>query len=310
MKKYSLILAIAITLALIATSCNLPFVPPIAPQGPMPGGPPQGGLPPESLPPGEQPLQGPQPEGPQPGEQPGEVQITFTADRTTLQAGQCAQLQWAVQGGFGGSLNGQPVDPSGQQQVCPNGTTTYRLEVDMGTEMLQREVTITVTGGSQQQQPTQKSSGGQTSPTKKSGSNPTPTPTKKSGGGLIQVSTVIGVKQVLDMAIINVFERSGDGEIMVTIQNSGNAVFNDNFSVTCEGFYLNGSGITIGLGPSTVGIPAQNSIKNPGGWGNFDSGLTVEASAITATATCTLDESGWTGANSANNSWGPVQIRP
>lgn len=86
-------------------------------------------------------------EPPPRGQPPGEVQITFTADRTNLQPGQCAILQWNVQGGFGVNLNGQPVERTGQKQVCPQETTLYRLGVDAGTTVLTRDVTIVVAGG-------------------------------------------------------------------------------------------------------------------------------------------------------------------
>lgn len=77
---------------------------------------------------------------------PGEVQITFTADRTNLQPGECATLQWSVQGGFGVGLDGQPVEKSGQKQVCPGETTPYRLGVDTGQTIEERVVKIVVEG--------------------------------------------------------------------------------------------------------------------------------------------------------------------
>jgi hypothetical protein len=72
----------------------------------------------------------PGPEEPPAEQPPGEVQITFTADRTGLQPGECATLEWNVQGGFGVELNRQPVERSGQKQVCPEETTIYWLGVD------------------------------------------------------------------------------------------------------------------------------------------------------------------------------------
>ncbi len=111
--------------------------------------------------------------GPGGGQLGGNVQINFGADSTTLQPGQCANLQWNVRGGFGVRLDGQPVDLTGQKQVCPNTTTTYRLEVDTGGRVEAREVTIQVGGG------------GGPAPTNKpgGGGGPISTPTVKSGGG-------------------------------------------------------------------------------------------------------------------------------
>ena len=83
---------------------------------------------------------------PEEGLPPGEVQIAFTADRTDLQPGECATLEWSVEGGFGVELNGQPVERSGQMQVCPEETTPYWLGVDTGETMEEREVVIFVEG--------------------------------------------------------------------------------------------------------------------------------------------------------------------
>jgi hypothetical protein len=82
-------------------------------------------------------------------EEPPEMRIALSADRTRLQSGECATLEWNVQGGFGVELNGQPVERSGQKQVCPEETTTYWLGLDTGETMERREVTIIVEGAEQ-----------------------------------------------------------------------------------------------------------------------------------------------------------------
>lgn len=74
----------------------------------------------------------------------GEVRISLTTDRTRLQAGECATLTWNVQGGYGVELNGQPVQRSGAQQVCPAETTSYKLAVDAGDRMESEEILVTV----------------------------------------------------------------------------------------------------------------------------------------------------------------------
>jgi hypothetical protein len=89
----------------------------------------------------EAPVEPPPGEGP-----PDEVRITFMADRTDLQPGECTTLEWGVEGGFGVELNGQPVERSGQMQVCPEETTPYWLGVDTGERMEEREVVIIVEG--------------------------------------------------------------------------------------------------------------------------------------------------------------------
>lgn len=83
---------------------------------------------------------------PEEGPPSGEVQIAFTANRTELQPGECATLQWNVEGGFEVFLNEQPVERSGQMEVCPEETTSYWLGVDTGETIERREVVIAVAG--------------------------------------------------------------------------------------------------------------------------------------------------------------------
>jgi tetratricopeptide (TPR) repeat protein len=70
------------------------------------------------------------------------VRISFNADRTNLRLGECTTLRWSVEGGFGVELNGQPVERSGQSQVCPPETTPYVIAVDAADRLERREVVI------------------------------------------------------------------------------------------------------------------------------------------------------------------------
>ncbi|MBU0491012.1 MAG: DUF11 domain-containing protein [Chloroflexi bacterium] len=81
------------------------------------------------------------------------VSITFTADRTSIQPGECATLKWTVEGSgqFWVELNEESVSPSSFRQVCPPQTTTYRLVAGTGAapkqELRRSEITIAVSGG-------------------------------------------------------------------------------------------------------------------------------------------------------------------
>ncbi len=75
--------------------------------------------------------------------------ITFTAERTSLQAGECTLLHWEVTDGFGVTINDEPVDKAGQMEVCPAETRAYELKVDMGTHIETRQVEIVVSGAGQ-----------------------------------------------------------------------------------------------------------------------------------------------------------------
>ena len=89
---------------------------------------------------------------------PPEVQVTFDTDSASLQPGECAILQWHVEGGEITQLDGQPVDVSGQETVCPDATTTYTLAVYVGVgppapPHTERQVVISV--GTAEEAPTE-----------------------------------------------------------------------------------------------------------------------------------------------------------
>lgn len=72
--------------------------------------------------------------------------ITFTAKQTTIQPGECTVLRWEVTDGFVVTLDDQPVEKTGQMEVCPTETHVYELRVDLGTRMETRMVEIVVEG--------------------------------------------------------------------------------------------------------------------------------------------------------------------
>jgi len=106
---------------------------------------------------------------------PGEVEISFTADRTELSPGECAILMWRVQGGEVALLNGESVPFSGESQTCPEETTSYTLAVYVGVgppspPVAERELVIVVSGPVETPRPTQAAPTGTPRP-------PTPRPT-------------------------------------------------------------------------------------------------------------------------------------
>ncbi|RME87085.1 MAG: hypothetical protein D6770_10275 [Anaerolineae bacterium] len=133
-RKVLVLVALVSALALLLAACSLPGVSASPPdEGPAGSRPPQGGSPPEP-PPGGQPSE-------------GDLQITFTADRTQINPGECATLQWQVSGPhFATLLNGEPVGDSGSKQVCPPETQPFFLQVDTGERMEERSLTIAVGG--------------------------------------------------------------------------------------------------------------------------------------------------------------------
>jgi hypothetical protein len=268
MKKHYLIPTAVTVLALATMSCGIQFVgsnPTPVPQQPIPQnfnpqlqGPdnvnsgPQGPGPNPGDPvnpgpqgPGPDPLnQGPNPNGGAPGGNPGEGQIlSFTADRTTLNQGQCATLQWQIQGGFEAKLNGQPVERSGQQQVCPPQTTVYRLGLDIGNQMVTREVTITVNSGGQNPNPVV------ITPTK-------PKKNSKGNQGNVTATPPIKILSVvtIDLQATDLYVDGGK-YLHVGVKNNSTQSGNISFGVTCTGSFSvtkGGTSSTISYSNSSV----------------------------------------------------------
>lgn len=83
------------------------------------------------------------------------VSIAFGADRTSISAGQCATLSWAVEGVRAVYYQGAGVTGSGARTECPGATTTYTLTVVLTDgQTQQRQVVITVSGSTGGQPPT------------------------------------------------------------------------------------------------------------------------------------------------------------
>ncbi len=322
MKKQYLILTAVTVLALAAMSCGIQFVgsnPTPVPQqpipqnfnpgpqgpqnnnpgpqepGPNPGDPvnpgPQGPGP-GNVNPGNPGPVGPGPQNPGPGG-PGEIQITFTADRTTLSKGQCAQLQWVVQGGFGVNLNGQQVEHSSQQQVCPTVNTTYRLEVDAGDQMLVREINIAVSGGSQQQNivtitPTKKKSGG-------GNTGPTNTPSVT-----VVITPIPAQISTYDIGLINMFTTK-NGNIWVTVKNTGNQPWTNSYTLSCIGDWR-----TCDVCNYASSSKTENITLAVGDIYNTTTGLSLNSNITHQKVTCTLATND---SNSSNNSIGPTSVK-
>ncbi len=76
--------------------------------------------------------------------------VRFTAEATSVPAGQCTNLLWTISGQFNSAaLNGSGVQAKGSLQVCPTASTTYTLRVvTVYNQALDQTVTINVTAPS------------------------------------------------------------------------------------------------------------------------------------------------------------------
>ncbi len=72
---------------------------------------------------------------------------TFTADSTTINAGQCTTLRWTSGGIQSIFLDNQPVTGAENKQVCPVAPTTYILRANSTSGEITKQVTIQVSGG-------------------------------------------------------------------------------------------------------------------------------------------------------------------
>ncbi len=71
--------------------------------------------------------------------------ISFTAERTTLNAGECTGLNWKVENAIAVHLGGIAVNKQASQQVCPAATQTYKLRVfDLNGGETERTLTLQV----------------------------------------------------------------------------------------------------------------------------------------------------------------------
>jgi len=197
---------------------------------------------------------------------PPSSEIVFTAERDTLQPGECTSLSWDVEGGFGVTLNGDQVPKTGETEVCPEETQRFELSVDLGTRLETRTIQVFVNGNPGQRQadeprPTEPAQAQvdrpqPTEPAPSSGSSPEVQP----GTPAFQVETWVStggppgglgydirmdprnpdVMYVTD-AWAGVFKSTDGGENWVPINN----------------------GITTRVGPSGDGIPAFSLTIDP-----------------------------------------------
>jgi hypothetical protein len=76
-----------------------------------------------------------------------DLYIEFYVDPAYIDAGNCADVIWYVEGGNGTYLDGTYVSNSGTQTVCPCETTTYNLSVEKpDQEFEERWATLEVSG--------------------------------------------------------------------------------------------------------------------------------------------------------------------
>lgn len=74
-----------------------------------------------------------------------QAQVSFTADSTNINFGQCTFLHWKAQFATAVLLDGAEVASVDQRQVCPQTKTTYRLHVEALSGNIDQSIVIRVT---------------------------------------------------------------------------------------------------------------------------------------------------------------------
>jgi uncharacterized protein YraI len=72
------------------------------------------------------------------------VSISFTADRTVITSGACANLSWVVANAQSVLFEGEGVSGVGTREVCPTTTTTYTLQVTLEDGSMQERTIVIV----------------------------------------------------------------------------------------------------------------------------------------------------------------------
>jgi hypothetical protein len=81
---------------------------------------------------------------PSPTFPPRRYKISFEADQTTLTKGECTNLNWDVVGAIAVTLDGDGVEPQGEEEVCPDEDTEYTLTVQFPDQVRLEDRTVEI----------------------------------------------------------------------------------------------------------------------------------------------------------------------
>lgn len=283
--KYIVLLCIFAILGSTA-ACNMPFkiVPNTQEEGPPPGE--------EDSPPGDGPF----------GE---EIRIEFLADRTDLQPGECTMLFWNTEGGFGAFLNEEPVERSGEREVClGDESMAFVLGVDTGEGMETREIEIVV-GGMPGEEPPPEPNPGEPPPPEPEPPQPQPEQAPP------QVNPPTPVPQApanqcqsnfeTDIAITDLYAGNlPNGQVHMRITNHGPCTLqNVKDEVYCFVDLTNHSTNKVTYDSATVKVVYNMA---PGTQQTFPTGITLDTNVFKYKVTCNLQPGNFKEINSSNNS--------
>lgn len=82
------------------------------------------------------------------------ARMDFSADSPAVLLGSCTMLRWETSDLTGLKLDGNPVNSSGSQEVCPAALTTYKLSGDTLSGVLEKQVSVNVVPPTEKAPPT------------------------------------------------------------------------------------------------------------------------------------------------------------
>lgn len=244
---------------------------------------------PEGHPPEEPPAEGPPPEEAPP--EGGPEVIVFEVHPDAVPAGECAMLFWEVHPPeWPVFVNGHEAPPAGEEEVCPEGTTTFELFVEAPGGPHERTVTLTV-GAEPPPEPTQPPPQPTEPPPQATQPPPQPTqPPPAPSGADVHPTDLYADSQP-------------QGVMWVRVTNDGPGTLT-NKKVEIGGSYQRS---TLTYPPSAHGssiLPKVFTVNlAPGQTQNINLGWQIDASQYYYDFTVTVTAKDFTDPNSGNNSY-------
>lgn len=163
-----------------------------------------------------------------------EPEVSFIVDPSTISLGECALMSWTVANHelWQVSTNHHTVDPSGEEEVCPEESTTYELRVELDGVTYVFPVTLTV-------------------------ELPTPTPPQMGTTGVLMVINHCGTPLYFTIAG-NMYEVEGNSSVSIQLPPGQHP-----FTISIPGFEDHNNTIDVEAGKS-YGLPITCCVNTVG----------------------------------------------
>jgi hypothetical protein len=247
------------------------------------------------------------------------VMIDLFAERTNLQPGECTMLFWNTEGGIETFLNGEPVERSGEREIClGNEPMGFVLDLDTGERVESRSIEIRAEGIPGEEHPPEPNSEEppqpepqqpQPEPQQPQPQQPQPQPQPQQPAPQVQAPTQAPAAPAnkcqsnfeTDIAVTDLYAGNlPNGQVHVRITNHGPCTLqNVKDSVYCFIDLTNHSN-----GKTTFDSKTVNVVYNmaPGTQQTFPTGITLDTNVFKYKVTCNLQPGNFKELNPNNNS--------